>query len=130
MLDIGATLASGFQADGQRIGLNLGTGFGDTSAATENAVIVDGYIHKLDQVPFLYDPKDYLQPWIFQDNEDRLNLTFTPFKDRTARTNLGIIFSEVHQLFGHYNGHVVLDNGDKLEISDLIGFAEEHHARW
>ncbi|MCF7824694.1 MAG: DUF2804 domain-containing protein [Candidatus Marinimicrobia bacterium] len=122
--------ASGFQADGQRIGLNLGTGFGDTGAATENAVIVDGKIHKLDQVPFLYNPKDYMQTWIFKDSEGRLNLTFTPFKDRTARTNLGIIFSEVHQLFGRYNGHVILNNGDRLNIRDLIGFAEEHHARW
>ncbi len=122
--------ASGFIADGRSIGLNLGSGFGDTSAASENAIIVDGRIHKLDQVPFEYDSKDYMKPWIFQDNEQRLSLTFTPFKDRTARTNLGIIFSEVHQLFGKYNGHVILDNGDKLEIQDLIGFAEEHQARW
>lgn len=122
--------ASGFMTDGSSIGLNLGCGFGDTSTATENAVIVDGRIHKLDQVPFAYDSKDYMQPWIFQDNQGRLDLTFTPFKDRTARTNLGIIFSEVHQLFGRYNGHVILDNGDKLEIHDLIGFAEEHKARW
>ncbi|OQX62528.1 MAG: hypothetical protein B5M51_05920 [Anaerolinea sp. 4484_236] len=63
-------------------------------------------------------------------NQNRLDLTFTPFKDRTARTNLGIIFSEVHQMFGRYNGHVILDDGEKLEIHDLIGFAEEHHARW
>ncbi len=122
--------ASGFMADGRSVGLNFGCGFGDTSAASENAIIVDGQIHKLDQVPFEYDAKDFMQPWVFKDNENRLDLTFTPFKDRTARTNLGIIFSEVHQLFGKYNGHFILDNGDRLEIQDLIGFAEEHQARW
>ncbi len=122
--------ASGFLPDGRSIGLNLGCGFGDISAATENAVIVDGKIHKLEQVPYLYDSNDYMKPWVFRDNQNRLDLTFTPFKDRTARTNLGIIFSEVHQLFGRYNGHVILDNGDRLEIRDLIGFAEEHNARW
>ena len=122
--------ASGFLPNGCSIGLNLGSGFGDTSAATENAVIIDGQIHKLEQVPFVYDAKDYMQPWTFRDNQNRLDLTFTPFKDRTARTNLGIIFSEVHQMFGRYDGHAILDNGKRLEIHDLIGFADEHHARW
>ena len=46
--------ASGFLADGRRVGLNLGTGFGDTSAATENALILDGCIHKLGEVRFTY----------------------------------------------------------------------------
>lgn len=122
--------ASGFLPDGRSIGLNFGSGFGDISAATENAVILNGQIHKLEQIPFVYDSNDYMQPWTFRDNQNRLNLTFTPFKDRTARTNLGIIFSEVHQMFGRYDGHVILDNGNKLEIHDLIGFAEEHSARW
>jgi hypothetical protein len=29
-----------------------------------------------------------------------LDLTFTPFKERIAQTKLGIIDSEVHQMFG------------------------------
>jgi hypothetical protein len=122
--------ASGFLPDGRTIGLNLGQGFGDLSKATENAVIMDGRVHKLGKVPFEYKSGDYIQPWRFCDDAGRLDLTFTPFKDRTARTNLGIIFSEVHQMFGRYNGRVILDDGSPLEIHDLIGFAEEHHARW
>jgi len=124
------TSSSGFQPDGQSIGLNLGMGFGDLSKATENAIILNGRIHKLGAVRFEYKSGDYMQPWKFTDAESRLDLTFTPFKDRTAQTNLGIIFSEVHQLFGRYNGRVTLDDGSSLEIRDLIGFAEEHHARW
>jgi len=122
--------ASGFLPDSGTIGLNLGKGFGDLSKAGENAVIVNGRIHKLDKIEFGYTSSDYMQPWHFTDNENRLDLVFTPFKDRTATTNLAIITSEVHQMFGRYNGHVILDDGTKLEIKDLIGFAEEHHARW
>ncbi len=122
--------SSGFLADGQTVGLNLGQGFGDLSKATENAVILNGRIHKLGAVKFDYKSGDYMQPWHFSDDERRLDLTFTPFKDRTARTNLGIIFSEVHQMFGRYDGRVTLEDGSTLEIRDLIGFAEEHHARW
>ena len=71
-----------------------------------------------------------MQPWKFTDTQGRLDLVFAPFKDRAARTNLGLIFSEVHQLFGRYNGTAVTDDGEKIQIKDLIGFAEEHHARW
>jgi hypothetical protein len=122
--------ASGFLSDGRTLGLNLGLGFGDLSAATENAFILDNRIHKLDQVKFDYKSGDYMQPWRFTDNQGRLNLTFSPFKDRLARTNLGIITSEVHQMFGRYNGQVTNEKGDVILVKDLIGFAEEHHAKW
>lgn len=121
--------ASGYQGS-RTVGLNLGLGFGDLSRATENAVIVDGRLHKLGSVRFDYHSGDYMRPWRFTDDAGRLDLTFTPFRDRTARTNLGVIFSEVHQMFGRYNGRAVLDDGLPLEIRDLIGFAEEHRARW
>lgn len=122
--------ASGYLKDRRTIGLNLGSGFGDTSQASENCFILDGIVHKLDQVPFDYSSGDYLKPWKFNDNLGRLNLIFTPFQERLARTNLGIIFSEVHQVFGTYAGQVVTDQGETLEIENLIGFAEEHRARW
>jgi hypothetical protein len=122
--------ASGFLADGRRIGLNLGCGFGDLSQATENCLILDGRVHKLGEVRFGYKSGDFMRPWHFSDDEGRLDLTFTPFKDRTAQTNLGVIFSEVHQMFGRYSGRVKLDTGEEVMVSDLIGFAEEHQARW
>ncbi len=122
--------ASGFLPDGRKVGLNLGCGFGDTSAATENALILDGHIHKLDQVTFDYDPLDFMKPWKFRDNEGRLNMDFIPFKDRFAATKLLVIDSKVHQLFGRYSGKVITDKGDEIYLDGLIGFAEEHHARW
>ncbi len=122
--------ASGFLPDGRTVGLNLGGGFGDLSAATENALVLDGRIHKLDKVKFTYDPRNYMQPWKFTDSEGRLDLDFTPFKERVARTDLVVITSLVHQMFGHYTGRVVADSGETIQLNALVGFAEEHHARW
>ena len=122
--------ASSFLPDGRTFGLNLGLGFGDLSAATENAFILDNCIHKLDQVKFEYVSGTYMEPWHFSDNRGRLDLTFTPFRDRLAKTNLGIITSEVHQMFGQYNGHVTTEQGNVISVKDMIGFAEEHHAKW
>ncbi len=122
--------ASGFLPDGRTIGLNLGCGFGDLSKAGENAIILENRVQKLEQVKFDYISGDYMKPWKFTDTEGHLELVFTPFKDRTARTNLGIITSEVHQMFGRYYGTVKTDEGKMVSIKDLIGFAEEHQARW
>ena len=122
--------SSGFLPDGRTIGLNLGMGFGDLSKAGENAIILDNRIHKLDVVPFEYDQEDYMQPWHFKDNQGRLDIEFKPFKDRTATTNLGIIYSQVHQMFGKFSGFAIADDGEKVIIHDLIGFAEEHVAKW
>jgi hypothetical protein len=33
-------------------------------------------------------------------------------------------------MFGPYSGTVQTDDGETLCLNGLIGFAEEHHARW
>lgn len=121
---------SGFLPDGRTVGLNLGCGFGDLSRATENALILGNRIHKLEQVKFNYTSGDYMKPWKFSDTEGRLDLIFTPFKERIAKTNLGIITSEGHQMFGFYSGKVIADDGEVVQLHDHIGFAEEHRAKW
>lgn len=120
--------ASGFVSDGRRVGLNMGFGFGDNAAATENTVLIDGRIHKLAEVDFTYDNSNFMKPWTM--HSDRVDLTFTPFLERTAKTNLLLIQSEVHQMFGEYAGTVIDDAGTVLPIESLVGWAEEHQARW
>jgi hypothetical protein len=120
--------ASGFLGDGRRVGLNLGFGFGDTSAATENTLILDGRIHKLAGVEFDYDPGDFMRPWTMR--SERVDLTFTPVVERRARTNLLVIRSEVHQMFGTYSGTMTDDAGARHSVDGVVGWAEEHHAHW
>lgn len=122
--------ASAYLPDGRTLGLNMGYGFGDTSAATENAFILNGHIHKLEQINFEYDNKNFMQPWKMHSPDGRLDLEFVPFKERVARSNLLLLYSEVHQMFGRYRGTLHTDNGEELHVQDVIGWAEEHHAKW
>ncbi len=122
--------ASGFLGDGRTVGLNLGYGFGDTSAATENALILGGRVHKLGEIKFSYDSGNLARPWHMVSDDGRLDLQFTPFLERVAKSNLLVINSEVHQMFGRYKGAIVSDDGETIQLNDLIGFAEEHQARW
>ena len=121
--------------DGKIIGFNIGYGFGDTSAASENMLFVDGIAHKLDQVTFNI-PKDskgkddYLKPWTFSSNDYRFEMSFTPIIDRKSKTSVGIICSDQHQVFGKFSGHITLDDGSKIHLNDFLGFAEKVYNKW
>lgn len=121
--------------DGRTFGFNLGYGFGNTSAATENMLFVDGVAHKLDQVVFNI-PKnnkgkdDFMSPWTFEDNEGRLKLDFAPIIDRKDITDIGVIASKQHQVFGKFSGTVILDDGSELKITNKLGFAEKVFNKW
>ena len=116
--------ASGI-VNSKRFGFNIGYGFGDTSKASENIVFYDGIGHKLDQVTFQIDPTNFLNPWKFTSNDQRFELVMNPIIDRQDDTNFIIIKNLGHQVFGKYTGYVILDDGTKLEINGLIGFAEK-----
>jgi len=122
--------ASGFLPSGSTVGLNMGKGFGDLSHATENCFFVDGKMTKLEWVKIEYDSTDFMKPWTFVSKDGRLDLVFEPFFDRVASTNMLIITSGVHQLFGKYSGTLVTDSGEKIQVQDVIGWAEEHEAKW
>ncbi|MBN8608589.1 MAG: DUF2804 domain-containing protein [Caulobacterales bacterium] len=117
--------------DGRAFGFNIGYGFGDTSAASENMVFVDGRAHKLSQVTFHlpHGPLDKA-PWRFSSDDGRFEMSFAPIVDRASHMNLGVIESNQHQVFGRFSGEVRLDDGSKLVVRDLIGFAEKVHNRW
>ena len=132
-------VAQGWQ-DGRRFGLNLGYGFGDTSAASENMVFIDGAAHKLHRVDFgipqktggahakkTADRYQLMQPWHMTDDEGRLDLVFTPLLDRVDWMDFKLIRSDQHQVFGRFDGAVTLDDGSTLPVSNLLGSAEVIH---
>lgn len=133
-------VAQGMQ-DGRRVAFNLGYGFGDTAAASENMVFVDGIAHKLGRVDFgipepqpaaerIGDRYALMEPWHITDDEGRLDLVFSPQIDRCDLTDLKVIVTDQHQVFGLLDGFVVLDDGTRLRIHGLRGAAEAVHNRY
>ena len=120
--------------DGSTFGFNLGYGFGDTSAASENMLFYNGVAHKLDQVDFGLPERDgqddFLSTWSFSSNDDRLNLKFHPVFDSHTRINLMLIGQNAHQVFGHFSGEAILDDGKRIQLENAFGFAEKVHNRW
>lgn len=120
--------------EGNNIGFNLGYGFGDTSAASENMVFFNKEAYKLDDVTFLI-PKDengkydYLKPWKVISKNNDIDLTFTPILDRHDDTNLLVLCSLQHQVFGKYNGTIKVKN-KTIKFNNIIAFAERVQNKW
>ena len=119
---------------GHNIGFNLGYGFGDTSAASENMFFYDKEAYKLEDVVFNI-PKndkgqlDFMSKWTFTSQKGDISLTFIPIIDRYANTNALVIQSKQHQVFGYFSGSIIAE-GKKYKFENLLGFAEMVTNRW
>lgn len=116
--------------DGHAFGFNIGYGFGNTKAASENVIFYDGVAHKIDDVTFVIPEDDYCKPWKFTSSDGRFEMDFMPLLDRSACLDYKLIVSDQHQVFGRMSGTTVLDDGTKVEIKDVLCFAEKVHNRY
>ena len=120
--------------EGIDFGFNIGYGFGDTSQATENMLFYDGKAHKLEHVTFHIPMKngkeDYLSPWTFTSSDGRFEMKFQPILDRCAVTDVKLIKSDQHQVFGYFSGKAILDDGKIIHVKDFLGFAEKVENKW
>ena len=104
--------------DGHEFGFNLGYGFGDISAASENMVWYDGIMYKLDDVEFTI-PRNPMRPWMVHSSDGLLKGVFSPDLDRYADINAGVVRSNQHQYFGLFDGTFEPAPGEVVHIHKL-----------
>ena len=124
--------SASYQVGGVPFGWNIGYGFGDCSAASENMLFYDGRAHKLSQVRFNIPggERAFMSPWTFSSDDGRFEMDFVPVLDRASCTDALLIKSDQHQVFGRFTGRAVLDDGQVIEVKDFPGFAEKVMNRW
>lgn len=116
-------------ASGPGLALQFGGKWTDGTGMTENAIFVDGRLHKIgEELDWSYDRADWLRPWTIRGK--RVEVEFRPFHEKVARTELGVIGTETHQCFGHFSGRVQTDDGAWIGVDGLTGWAEEARQRW
>jgi len=111
-------------SEGRALGFSVGYSGAESSTGTENGFFVDGKLHKLDQVTFHIPLSNWLSPWRFTSNDNRLEMTFLPHQERIDKRALFFHFSTRRQVFGFFSGKVQLDDGSVIEFQNLTGFAE------
>ncbi|MGB3696371.1 MAG: DUF2804 domain-containing protein [Gordonia sp. (in: high G+C Gram-positive bacteria)] len=113
---------------GRVVGLQVGGKWTAGTGMTENAVVVDGRLHKIgDELTWTYSVDDFLAPWRVCGGG--LDAELVPFHDKRTRTDLGLLSGATDQCFGTWSGRY--DTGSEvIEFDELVGFAEHVHNRW
>ena len=73
---------------------------------------------------------DYMKEWNVSSNDNRFEMTFTPIINRKSLTDIKVLISDQNQIFGKFNGFIVLDDGKKIEVKDFLGFIERVRNKW
>lgn len=113
------------------VGINMGAKWTDGTGMNENGILLSGCLHKIrEDIVFEYDDGDFMKPWRMRTaSSDTVRLEFTPFYEKAGNANLLVISSRTHQMFGRYSGTLQVE-GRTISVNNLVGWAEEHVARW
>jgi hypothetical protein len=113
------------------IGVNMGAKWTTGTGANENGICVNGRLYKvMEDLHWSYDPGDWMKPWrVRSEHSDMIDLTLHPLVVNRSNLNLGIMASGGACSFGRWRGSIRFD-GNRVEIQDLIGWAEEFAHRW
>ncbi len=128
----GATHLTDSEGKKHIFGFEITWAIGDESHATETCLFYDGRVHKIGAVDTEIFPKGrFMKEWKIISEDGRFNMTMTPSFDNRSDLNLkAIARMNCHQLYGKWNGTVILDDGTVLEIKDMFAFCEYVENRW
>ncbi|MHA1843977.1 MAG: DUF2804 domain-containing protein, partial [Promethearchaeota archaeon] len=111
------------------IWFSYGYSYDDPSFHDKNMVGYDGKGHKLFNIKFLV-PDNPTDTWKFVSDDGRFNMILEPFYYHREKMNLIIFSSRSLIAFGYYSGHVILDDGRKVQVKKILGHAESINWRW
>jgi len=116
--------------DGALFGFNIGYGFGDSSAASENMLFYNGEAHKISEVTFDLAKNGYMSPKVFSSDDGAFEMEFTPVYNRYTEEKILFVKRKCHMLFGHFSGRVRLNDNREIVVKDLMAFAEHSINKW
>jgi hypothetical protein len=118
-------------ARGRTIGVNVGGKWTTGTGVNENALCLDGRLHKIQEdLMWEYDPADWMRPWrVRAVHSEMLDLTLQPLVAHPVRVSLGVLSTRGVCCFGRWHGRLRA-GGEEIAVADLIGWAEEFAHRW
>lgn len=109
---------------GRRVSFTFGYGSAVSETGTENALFLDGKLHKLNQVTFRINPKDWMRDWHFTSDDNRVDLVFSPAIGHSMSCSSFFRGRKRRFFIGTYSGTLVLDDGEVISCKNMQGIAE------
>lgn len=116
----------GTMVDGKHFGFNIGWGFGNTEAATENMFFFDNKAYKLGEVREIVNGDNFC----YVDDEGRFEFDVETLFDNHTKTKMLWVNNECHQRFGVWRGRVKLPDGKVIEVPPFTAFCEHADNKW
>ncbi len=110
------------------ISWNIGTRNDTTDIGySQNIIFYNGIGHKIDTINIAFDKTNLLTSWKITSSNHRFEMIFTPFMKEASKRNYLFFKNDLKQVMGYYNGYVILDNGNRIEIKNALGLLEDVH---
>jgi hypothetical protein len=116
---------AGFDEENRRCGFSLAEQPARGSAKnTGNAFWIDGEVRPLPPVRITM-PQGINEPWIIQDLEGMVDLTFTPKVTARSAFNIFAFSAEYQTPLGFFTGFLLNSKGERIQIHNLWGQGEK-----
>lgn len=131
--------------DGTRFMMNLGDGFGSeyhkSDKASEDHIVVNGTIYKLDVTEMKYNPSNPMEKKSLATMESqgfdtkkfperRCKVDFTPIGALDEGLNALVFAFKLKVVVGHFNGYCELEGGQRFNLNNVYGHVEHAYSRW
>jgi len=119
----------GFDGEGRRYGFHIAENQArETRKNNENALWVDGRYTPLPPVRITM-PCGPESDWVIQDLDGMVDLVFTPDVKNRFYMNIFATRADFYSLIGNYNGIMVDETGEQVQVRNLRGSAEKLYMR-
>ena len=120
---------AGFDEKGRIVGLNITDNFtySDQQNWNENGIWVGDKLSMIGLAKFDFDHDDPSKPWHITEENGRVDVEFIPDGRKTQKFNLLVASMDYYQQFGKFRGFIIDDTGEKHDIKNFYGPAEEYH---
>ena len=121
--------ATGFDEENRRFGFHIAENqTRETNKNNENGFWVNGKLTLLPPIRITM-PDGSESPWVIQDVEGMVDLTFTPKIINRSGVKLAFTRADLTSPLGYYNGVLVTSGGEKIIIKNLFGMGEKLYLR-
>ena len=126
--------------------VNFGDGFGSdyhgADKASEDHIVINGEIYKLDVSEMEYDPEDYLKPRKIRTKTPQNLYQTKKFPERhcevsfesvgTLKDGVNLVALSFSQtvVYGYFSGSCQLEEGRTVSFSKVFGHVEHMSTRW
>ncbi len=100
----------------------------DSDSYNDNVLFLDGKVIPLPPVR-ITRPDGLMGHWIIQDTESMIDLSFKPVSDNCRRLSAFVIRTEVHIVYGVFEGFLATDEGESIVLKNFAGLGKKVRLR-